>query len=33
MEQRGTNEWDKNDIDLFIKTAKKAKDLTIIRKS
>lgn len=32
MEKRGTNQWDENDIDLFIKTAKKAKQLTIIKK-
>ena len=33
MDQRGTNEWDENDIDLFINQAKNAKDLTIIKKS
>jgi hypothetical protein len=32
MEKRGTNIWSHEDTDLFIKTAKKSKDLVIIRK-
>jgi hypothetical protein len=32
IKKRGMNEWNENDVDLFIKTAKKAKELTIIRK-
>ena len=32
MEKRGTNIWSPEDIDLFIKTAKKSKELVIIRK-
>lgn len=32
IEKRGMNEWEEYDIDLFIKTARKAKELTIIHK-